>query len=85
MLADWAAHGVIAPNGRVRAAEVPTTQRISHFLAAKVCSVSRTMRLFPTPAAPLTTMPAESASRSAASMSRVSFERPVNGHVNRTH
>jgi hypothetical protein len=43
------------------------------------------MRLFPTPAAPHTTIPAISASDIAALTMRISSERPVNGHVKRIH
>jgi len=38
----------------------------------------------PTPAAPQITIPDELGSDNAASMSRISSERPVNGHANRT-
>ena len=74
-----------APSGIDRADDVPTTQRSSYPCDAAEFSASRATRLLPTPAAPQTTIPDESESEIAASMSRCSFERPVNGHVNRTH
>jgi hypothetical protein len=42
------------------------------------------MRLLPTPAAPQITIPDEPLSDRAASISRISVKRPVNGHANRT-
>ena len=52
--------------------------------AAAAASASRATLLFPTPAAPETTIPATSAPDSAASMIRISSEGPVNGHAKRT-
>jgi hypothetical protein len=48
-------------------------------------SASRAIRLFPTPAAPQITIPDAIASESAASMSPISAERPVQGHINRIY
>ena len=62
----------------------PITQRVSPFDAAE-WSASRAIRLFPTPAAPQITIPDAIASESAASMSPISAERPVQGHVNRIY
>ena len=53
------AHGARAPSGSSRADDVPTVQRISHPSAAADESASRAIRLLPTPAAPLTTIPDE--------------------------
>src|ERR1700733_4427203 len=79
------AHEESAPSGIDRAEDVPTIHRTSHPCDLAELSASRAIRLFPTPAVPQTTTPAESESKIAASMSRCSFERPVNGHVNRAH
>src|ERR1700761_1069602 len=79
------AHEDSAPNGIDRAEDVPTIHRTSQPCDPKELSASRAIRLLPTPAAPQTTIPAESEPKIAASMSRCSLERPVNGHVNRTH
>jgi len=70
--------------GSVRAQDVPTAQWVTHPRDAADSSASRAMRLFPTPAAPQITIPDDLVSDNAASMSRISSERPVNGHVNRT-
>src|ERR1700684_112843 len=78
------AHEESAANGIDRAEDVPTIHRTSHPCDPAELSASRAIRLFPTPAAPQTTTPAESESKIAASMSRRFFERPVKGHVNRT-
>ena len=78
------AHEDSAPNGIDRAEDVPTIHRTSHPCDPADVSASRATRLFPTPAAPQTTTPAESESEIASWMSRCSFERPINGHVNRT-
>jgi hypothetical protein len=69
----------------VRAEDVPTTQWITQPRDEAADSASRAMRLLPTPAAPQITMPDEPGSDSAASMRRISSERPVNGHANRTN
>ena len=76
-------HAVKAPSGSPRAQDVPTAQWV-RIPATAESSASRAMRLLPTPAAPQITIPDEPRSDIAASMSRISFERPVNGHVNRT-
>jgi hypothetical protein len=44
---------------------------------------SRASRLFPTPDGPQITAPDVVGSEIADSMSRISFARPTNGHVNR--
>src|SRR3984885_10766079 len=79
------AHEESAPNGIDRAEDVPTIHRTSHPCDPAELSASRAIRLLPTPAAPQSTTPARVESEIAASMSRCSFERPVNGHVNRAH
>jgi hypothetical protein len=81
---DWT-HAVNAPSGSVRAQDVPTAQWVTHPRDAAESSASRAMRLLPTPAAPQITIPDEPLSDSAASMSRISSKRPVNGHANRTY
>jgi hypothetical protein len=68
----------------LRADVVPIAQRASNPLDATEDSASRTNRLFPTPAGPLTRIPARSGSDTAAATVRISSERPINGHVNRT-
>jgi hypothetical protein len=68
----------------LRADVVPTAQRGSKPWGATADIASRTIRLFPTPAGPLTRSPARSDSDIAATMVRISSERPINGHVNRT-
>ena len=80
---DGPAHDLKAPNGRARAEFVATTHRTSHPFEAAEVIASRAIRLFPTPAAPLTTIPLQSRSDRAASISRISFDRPVSGHPNR--
>lgn len=75
-------HELKAPNGRPRAELVATTHRTSHPVDAAEVIASRAIRLFPTPTAPHTTIPAQSRSDNAASISRISFDRPVSGHVN---
>ena len=77
------AHDARAPSGIPRPHDVPTTQRTSQPLDAAPARASRAMRLFPTPAEPLMTMPDASGSESAASMNRISSARPTNGHINR--
>lgn len=77
------AHDAKAPNGRACAELVATTHRTSHLFDAAEVVASRAIRLFPTPAAPHTTIPQQPRSDRAASMSRISFDRPVSGHVNR--
>ena len=78
------AHVAKAPRGSVRAEDVPTAQRTSHPFKAADESASRAIRLFPTPAAPQMTIPERSEADIAASMSRISSERPVSGHVKST-
>jgi hypothetical protein len=78
------AQAVNAPSGSVRADDVPTTQWVTDPREAAAESASRAIRLFPIPAAPQITTPDKPGSDSAASTSRISFERPVNGHDNRT-
>ena len=73
-----------APRGNLRADVVPTAQRGSMPRDATDDSASRTIRLFPTPAGPLTRIPARSGSDTAATMVCISSERPINGHVNPT-
>ena len=73
-----------APRERFRADDVPAAQRVSHPTDAAHNSASRASRLFPTPAAPQTTIPDRSWSDIAASMIRNSSVRPVNGHMKRT-
>src|ERR1700722_16247161 len=77
-------HEESAPSGIDRAEDVPTIHRTSHPCDPAELSASLAIRLLPTPAAPQTTTPARSEAKIAASMSRCSLERPVNGHVNRT-
>jgi hypothetical protein len=79
------AHAVNAPSGSVRAEDVPTAQWVTHPRAAAADSASRAIRLFPTPAALQITMPDAPGSDIAASMSRISSERPVSVHVGRMH
>ena len=76
-------HELNAPNGRARAELVATTHRTTQPVEAAQAVASRAIRLLPTPAAPLTTIPLQSRSDNAASMSRISFDRPVSGHPNR--
>ena len=78
------AHGANAPRGSLRADVVPTAQRGSKPWDAADDSASRAIRLFPTPAGPLTRIPATPGSDMAATMVRISSERPINGHVKRT-
>ena len=75
---------VNAPSGIARAEDVPTVHRVSHPADAAAYSASRVVRLFPTPSAPQTSTPETSGAARAASMVRVSSERPINGHDNRT-
>ena len=74
-----------APSGSARAEVVPTSQRTSHPREEKSESASRARRLFSTPGAPQMTVPDESRSDTADSISRNSSERPVSGHRKRTH
>ena len=78
------AHAVNAPSGIARAEDVPTAHRPSHPCDAAADNASRAIRLFPTPAAPQTTIPETSEAEMAASMVRISSERPINGHDKRT-
>ena len=78
------AHGAKAPSGTVRADDVPTAHRTSPPRDAATDNASRAIVLFPTPAAPRTTMPETSEAEMAASIAPISTERPVNGHVNCT-
>jgi hypothetical protein len=50
---------------------------------AAAAKASRATRLFPTPDGPQITAPDVVGSDIADSMSRISFARPTNGHVNR--
>src|SRR5262245_18407987 len=77
------AHELNAPNGRARAEFVATTHRTSHPFEAAEVVASRAIRLLPTPAALHTTMLEQSRSDNAASMSRISLDLPVSGHINR--
>jgi hypothetical protein len=74
---------VKAPNGIARAEDEPTAHRPSHPRDATADKASRAIRLFPTPAAPQTTIPETSEATMAASMVRISSERPINGHDKR--
>src|SRR5260370_39098766 len=74
-----------APSGTARADDVPTAHRVSHPVDAAAARPSRTMRLFPTPAAPLTTIPDASEPQSAPLISRNSSEPPVHGHQRCTY
>src|SRR5262249_10802734 len=76
-------HDLNAPNGRARAELVATTHRTSQPLDPAEIVASRAIRLLPTPAAPRTTIPEQSRSANAASMSRISLDLPVSGNVNR--
>ena len=78
------AHAVKAPSGIARAEDVPTAHRPSHPCDAATDNASRAIRLLPTPAAPQTTIPETSEAKMAASIARISSERPINGHDNRT-
>jgi len=79
------AHPVKAPSGIARAEEVPTVQRVSHPFDAAADKASRAIRVFPTPSAPQTRMPGTSEAEMAASMVRISSERPINGQDKRTY
>ena len=78
------AHAVKAPSGIARAEDVPTAHRTSHPRDAAADNASRAIRLLPTPAAPQTTIPETSEAEMAASIVRISSERPINGHDKRT-
>ena len=58
-------------------------QRISHPFDAADERASRAIRLFPTPAAPQTTIPERSDADIAMAISRISHEWPVSGHAKR--
>ena len=77
-------HAVKAPSGSVRAEDVPTAHRVWRPRDAAADKASRVIRLFPTPAAPETTIPETSDATMAAPIRRISSERPVNGHDTRT-
>src|SRR6202035_5843293 len=62
------AHEESAPNGIERAEDVPTIHRISQPCDPAELSASRAIRLLPTPAAPQSTTPAKSESKSGTSM-----------------
>jgi hypothetical protein len=64
---------------------VPTTHRTSLPDDAAEFRASRATRLFPTPDGPQITAPDVVGSESAASTSRISLDRPTNGHLNRTY
>ena len=74
-----------APSGRARAEDVPTVHRPSKPRDGAADTASLAIRLFPTPAAPLTRIPATSGAEMAASMAAISSERPTNGHDKRTN
>ena len=73
-----------APSGIACAEDDPTVHRVSQPSDAARASTSRAIRLFPTPDAPQMRTPATSEAEIAASMVRISSERPINGHDNRT-
>src|SRR6476659_5918122 len=79
------AHPVKAPRGMARAEDVPTVQRVSHPFDAAADNASRAIRVFPTPSAPQRRMPGTSEAEIAASMVRISSERPINGQDKRTY
>src|ERR1700752_5266338 len=74
-------HGAKAPSGSARADDVATAHRHSRPFEAAESSASLANLLFPTPAAPPITIPEEPRSDMAASMTRNSSARPVNGHL----
>ena len=78
------AHAANAPSGMDLADDAPTVHRVSLPCDAATDNASRAMRLFPTPAAPQTTIPPTSGAEIAASMARISALRPVSGHDRRT-
>jgi hypothetical protein len=77
-------HEAKAPSGRLRAADVPTAHRVSQSLDIAEDNTSLASRLFPTPAAPDTIIPGQSAADMAAAIASISTVRPVSGHDKRT-